>query len=165
MEIIGVDPGLVHTGVVMLRLLPHARTIEVLHRAINGPDATAAALWIEQCTIHISHAKQRPVFIEAYRQRSHFGTDTKMVKAVMNFKSTLNNSRVIDNTGVKKIVTKEMMELFGVWKFSTVTNHQDLRSAARIGIFGALKDDELNARLFDVVDDHIKGRKWNVRHL
>lgn len=54
------------------------------------------------------------------------------------------------------------MNLLGVWKFSTVTHHQDLRSAARIALFGMLKNEETNRLLADVVADHLKGSDWDV---
>jgi hypothetical protein len=54
------------------------------------------------------------------------------------------------------------MELLGVWKFHTVTNHQDLRSAARIALYGMVKSETLNKVLYSVVDDHLVGRAWRV---
>jgi hypothetical protein len=67
------------------------------------------------------------------------------------------------NTGVKKVVRRQLMDLLGVWSFSTVTHHQDLRSAARIAIYGMLKHAVMNELLADVVADHLKGRTWQVK--
>ena len=74
----------------------------------------------------------------------------------------LKGSTVLPNMGVKKVVRRPLMELLGAWKFSTVTHHQDLRSAARIALLGMLKDPHMNRLLFDVVLDHIEGRTWRV---
>lgn len=168
MEIVGIDPGLVHTGAVMIRLLAHVRAIEIKHEAIVGPDAAAADQWLRQVSVH--QPPWRPgkgpmMFIEGYRQRSNYGTNDKMIEAVMNFKKQFPFSRVLQNTGVKQVVRRPLMELLGVWSFSTPTHHQDLRSAARIGIYGALKHEVLNELLFTIVNDHLAGRTWDVRHL
>jgi hypothetical protein len=71
---------------------------------------------------------------------------------------------VLNNTGVKKVVRQPLMELLGVWKFSTTTHHQDLRSAARIALLGMLKHQELNRLLTEVVKDNLEGRGWRVHH-
>ncbi len=161
MEIIGIDPGLVHSGVVVMRLLGHVRTIEVQHTAIVGPNAREAELWLRKTLVN---QQPQPTYIESYRPRGNtYNTDTKMGDAVRAFKQALPHAKVIDNTGVKKVVTQELMDLLGVWKFNTPTNHQDLRSAARIGIYGALKDH--NERIYNVVNDHHNGRTWNVEHV
>lgn len=168
MEIVGVDPGLVHTGAVLIRPLAHVRAIEIMHEAIAGPDAQALEDWLARTSLH-----QRPwtpgrgpmMFIEGYRQRSNYGTNDKMIEAVMNFKKKFPFSRVMQNTGVKQVVRRPLMELLGVWSFSTPTHHQDLRSAARIGVYGALKSEVLNDLLFNIVNDHLAGRTWDVRHI
>jgi hypothetical protein len=58
---------------------------------------------------------------------------------------------ILDNTGVKKVVTKPLMQLLGCWDFPTVTHHQDLRSAARIALYGGLKDQDINSLLTQIV--------------
>lgn len=161
MEIIGVDPGLVHTGVVLIRFLPHVREIEVSHEAVLGPNAAAVKAWLMTYAVN---QKLPRIYIEGYRSRSNFGTDNRMIEAVSNMRTEL-KGEVLLNTGVKKVVRRPLMELLGVWKFSTPTNHDDLRSAARIGIYGALKDEETNELLYNVVNDHLKGRTWDVRLL
>lgn len=156
----GIDPGLVHTGVVDLLFVPADRRIEVETVAIVGPDVQAAQVWINK-------GRQRSAFqhiyIEGYRPRSNFGTDTKMVAAVQALKAGLPTSTILLNHGVKKVVKQPLMELLGVWKFGTVTHHQDLRSAARIALFGMLKQEPLNRLLTTVVRDHLEGRTWDVQ--
>jgi hypothetical protein len=44
-HVVGVDPGLVHTGVVSLMFDPVHREIHVDHEAVVGPDATAVTFW------------------------------------------------------------------------------------------------------------------------
>lgn len=158
MQIVGIDPGLVHTGVVLMVFDAHQRVIEVSHEAVVGPDVTRAQQFLGGLRA------TAPVFIEGYRQRSNFGTNDKMIEAVANFRKGFTNAKVINNTGVKKVVRRSLMELLGVWNFSTPTHHQDLRSAARIGIYGALKSEALNRLIFDIVNDHINGSTWTVHH-
>jgi hypothetical protein len=58
---------------------------------------------------------------------------------------------ILDNTGVKKVVTKPLMQLLNCWDFPTVTHHQDIRSAARIALYGGLKNTEINSYLTQIV--------------
>lgn len=150
----GIDPGLVHTGLVSFELDPSRRLWRIFAEAIPGPDIEA--------TKKLLAGWSGKVFIEAYRPRSHFGTDPAMTKAVNDMKAALPKAKVLNNTGVKQVVRQPLMELLGVWRFGISTHHQDLRSAARIGLYGALKDDELNAVLAGFVTDHIDGRAWTL---
>ena len=158
-HVVGVDPGIVHTGTVRLEFDPVGRNISVDHEAIPGPDGDAVRQWI--CT----QSEPMPhIFIEGYRTRSNFGTDTEMVNAVQKMKARLPHATVLTNTGVKKVVRRPLMELLGCWSFSTPTHHQDLRSAARIALLGMLKSEHLNRVLTAVVTDHLEGRTWGVHH-
>jgi len=152
-HVVGIDPGLVHTGVVSMRFNRAYKRIDVAHEAIVGPDAVAARDWIGD--------KFAFVFIEGYRPRSNFSTDARMSAAVVEFKRETGGT-ILQNMGVKKVVKSPLMELLGVWNFATPTHHQDLRSAARIALLGMLKDDHLNKLLTDVVTDHLEGKDWHV---
>ena len=156
----GVDPGLVHTGVVSMLFVPEVRKIVVSHHLVLGPDERQVANWLRS---------QRPAaippartFIEAYNPRAKFNNDKQMVEALQRFRKELPRATVLNNTGVKKVVKRPLMELLGVWKFSTSTNHQDLRSAARIALLGMLKDPETNSLVTDIVVDFINGKDWYV---
>jgi hypothetical protein len=156
-HVVGVDPGLVHTGVVGLSFFPNRREVHVGHAAVAGPNAKQVeAFAITQLAL------PQHRFIEAYRPRSAFGTDQRMVTAVAEMRKATGGT-VLDNTGVKKVVKQPLMELLGVWKFSTVTHHQDLRSAARIALLGMLRDEQMNRLLADVVRDHLAGRTWTIQ--
>ena len=155
--ITGFDPGLVHTGAVGLGFYPVEREIVVTHEAIVGPDEQAVKAFAERLDAPPKHR-----FIEGYKPRSNFGTNPKMIEAVAKMRGATKGV-VLLNTGVKKVVRQPLMELLGVWKFSTPTNHDDLRSAARIALLGALKDECLNRVLFEIVRDHLNGRTWHVR--
>ena len=140
LHVVGIDPGLVHTGVVCIRLNTSNLVLSSTHELFIGPDVQAVKQWVWQ----IDHPV---VFIEKYRARSHFGTDERMVKAEAEFKRAMQKATLLDNTGVLKIVTQDLLELLGLWKFATPTHHQDLRSAARIAVLGMLRDPEMNGHL------------------
>lgn len=163
--ITGVDPGLVHTGVVGITLDTEARTWDVQEEAVPGVKDAEGKTQVDVYTTAQTCAAfgEEHVFIEAYRPRSHFDTDSRMQAAVRELRASIPGSKIINNTGVKQVVGKPLMQLFAVWTFVTSTNHQDLRSAARIGIYGALKDTELNAVLTQFVNDNLDGPVWTRR--
>lgn len=157
--VVGVDPGLVHTGVVGFAINPHTKVVEVLHTAVSGPDAEAVSRWISH-HLHLPNA----IFIEGYRTRGNLGTDADMMAAVGAMKRAMPKATVLQNTGVKKVVRRPLMEALGCWSFATATHHQDLRSAARIAILGMLKDEQMNRLLADMIRDLQEGRPWRVEH-
>ena len=164
-HVVGVDPGLVHTGVVSMLFDAAARTVHIQATVVTGPDG--AEVWNAVDNGSYPGVKSR-VYIEGYRPRSNLNSDKRMVEGVAEIKRVLQKERiettVLLNTGVKKVVKKSLMELLEVWTFSTKTNHQDLRSAARIALLGMLKQEPTNRLLADVVRDHLRGSDWNVAH-
>lgn len=156
-HIVGVDPGIVHTGLVRMMFMP-SRQIVVEHEVLAGCDAKAVKAFAYRNKAHVPQ-----VFVEDYRPRANaFNTDSKMREAVSKLRAAMPQAKVLDNTGVKQVVTQDLMELLGVWKFSTPSHHQDLRSAARIALFGMLKDDRHNRLLSDIVLAHLEGQPWKV---
>jgi len=150
--VVGIDPGLVHTGVVRMSFDRPHKFVNISYEVFNGPDVPAVKAWVGPADA---------VFIEGYRARSNFSTDQRMVSAVSEFRKGLGGT-VLQNMGVKKVVKSPLMELLGVWKFDLVTHHQDLRSAARIALLGMLKNDHFNKLITDIVADHLAGEAWNV---
>lgn len=155
----GVDPGIVHTGIVSLTFDVADRALEVAHAVIDGPDATAAAAALRAITD--GELSLQTTFIEEYRPRSGFSVDQTMMVANADFKRAL-HGHLLRNTGVKKVVSKELMEMLHIWKFPTTTHHQDLRSAARIAILGMLLEPSLNQILYQFTTDNIDGRTWEI---
>jgi hypothetical protein len=148
-----VDPGLVHTGLVRLELDDEAKRIVVKHAVVEGIDAEAVAGWVGEPSL---------VFVEKYVPRSHYGTDERMVQGERDLVRALPNAVPIRNFGVRQVVTPQLMQLLGVWRFSTRTNHDDLRSAARILLLGLMKHDLGNHMLATVVKDHLDEKDWEV---
>lgn len=155
-NVTGIDPGLVHTGVVNITLDPTGLEYSIKYEVFDG--ITPAAIdkiqrWTEENWA--AHT-----FIEAYRPRSHFSTDAEMGAAVNELARRIPRARKLDNTGVKQVVKPDLMQLLGVWRFATTTHHQDLRSAARIGLYGLLKDPDMNQTLALFVRQSIDGPLW-----
>lgn len=146
--LVGIDPGIVHTGVVDLQINQAAKVWLVRSRVVAG-------LKTEDVKAAVADIKPDRVFIEAYRPRSNFDTDSRMGEAINIWKHSLPNSSTVLNTGVKKVIGSDVMKLLGMWRFALPTHHQDLRSAARILLYGAYKDEDLNAVLYEIVTDQL----------
>lgn len=158
-HLIGIDPGLVHTGCVSITLFPDPKGIRTRSHVVAGLDVQQTKHWVE-ARMALRPDVQSEIFIEAYRPRSHFDSDAAMGAAVKEMKQALPGSQTLLNTGVKKIVTPELMKAMNIWSFSQRTNHQDLRSAARIAVYGGLKDPEINPVITKFVIDHLDGNTW-----
>ena len=158
--VIGVDPGIVHTGIVFLDFDTQQRELTVKHAVVDGLDAPAARQVITGWTGRAMSTLD--IFIEEYRPRSGFGVNQPMMVANAEFRNELGGT-LRPNTGVTKVVSRELMELCHVWSFSTTTHHQDLRSAARIALLGMMLDPALNKVLYTYATDNIDGRDWDVR--
>lgn len=159
LTIVGIDPGLVNTGMVVLRVRPRQRELLVEHFVIEGdePHAQQARRVLEDLAYDPTHT-----FIEAYRERgTTYGTNTKMRDLIFDFRDWFGSAKVIDNTGVKKVVTPFVLEPLGLVDFPT-THHQDLQAAARIMVYGMLKDETLNSLLYDIIDAHVLGDPWVI---
>lgn len=147
--IIGIDPGIVDTGAVALQIGADLKSWSVQYEKITGEDADAVARFVQKHGLGEVHT-----FIEKYRDRGNvFNTHAEMRALEHAIKKAVPGAKLIDNTGVKKVITIELMRLFGVYTFKTSTHHQDLRSAAYIALYGALKDARLNRILTDLVID------------
>lgn len=158
-HVFGIDPGLVHTGVVRLTFKPYLRTVDVTDHLVQGPDAQAVDDWLAQTT------GKHHVFVEKYTPRLSLDSDVRMVQAEQDLRRTIPNAVFLRNTGIKRVIPQSLMEVLGVWSFRTSTHHQDLRSAARIALLGMVKDPPLNQILADVVRDHLDGNQWTVAHV
>lgn len=159
-HVVGIDPGLVDTGVVRLLFDSTKRVLTIETNVVSGPDPETTNDWTYQTGL------PRPkVFIERYRPRQNLNADTRMVQAEREFKQWMPTAQFLPNTGVRKVVPQQLLLALGLWKFRTVTHHQDLRSAARIAILGMMKDDWLNTLLADVVKAYLTGQPWQIQDI
>ena len=145
--LVGIDPGIVDTGAVTFFLDPGKLTLDVRAEKLLG----SAPEPIEEYVKRNTRARTL-TFVEAYRDRGTvFNTHGTMRNIEAALRRSLPGVEILDNTGVKKVVTKPLMQLLGCWDFPTVTHHQDLRSAARIALYGGLKDQDINSLLTQIV--------------
>lgn len=166
--IVGVDPGLVHTGLVALQVDGLHQRLDVFSAVINGPDEYEVLRKLKLIPVFTDKYFVTTGFIERYKPRHNYGVNTDMIEAQSRFTSLLGprGFSLVLNTGVKKVIRKELMSLFNVWDFNTPTHHQDLRAAARIGLYGAVKNDELNKLLYLTAYSKIRSpHNWvTVKH-
>lgn len=156
-HIVGVDPGLVHTGVVRLLFKQPAKELLIETHVIDGLDAEAVNEWTYQTGL------PRPkVYVEKYRPRQNLSADTRMVQGEQDIKREIPAAILLSNTGVKKVATEPLMRAMGLWSFKQSTHHQDLRSAARIAVLGMMKDEALNVTLSDLIRAHLNGKPWTI---
>ncbi len=149
--IVGIDPGIINTGIVVYFINPHDRHVFIKHTAIEGCKTEDILNFL---AVHMDLSAARPwtyVFVEAYRPRSHFDTDARMGAAVNEIKKMGPEVYALDNSGVKNVVSRALLDLLHSWHFTTKSNHQDIRSAARIAVLGMLKNEHLNQLLADLV--------------
>lgn len=158
-HIVGIDPGLVHTGCVRLLIDQKFKLIHHDHCVVDGIDVNAIGSWAH-------NVEPSPwIFMEKYVPRSNFGSDERMVKGEQQLRQSLPDSELLRNTGVKTIVTPQILWILGLTKFPQASHHQDLLSAARIAVLGMMKNQDLNRLLADIVMDHIDGHPWTVHPL
>lgn len=155
--IAGIDPGLVHTGIVVIQFDNALFTKRVDHAVVDGCDPQRVKFELLRLASHRDN-----IFIENYRSRSNFNTNVRMHEAVRAIRVALPRAQTIDNMGIKKIVTPALLDALGAWRFSTPTHHDDLRSAARIAVLGALKDDALNKELAIYVANFLDRRSYTT---
>lgn len=155
--IVGVDPGLVHTGIVLLKFDLDSHTFGLESVVIDGQNNLTVALDEIIDTLCIIGAQH--VFIEKYEPRSHFGTDAHMMELVREIHKRTKHSRVISNAGSKQVIKPALLGLLHLKKFPT-THHQDLQAAARILVYGMLKNPDLNRVLVNIVQDHLDNKPW-----
>lgn len=167
----GIDPGLVDNGLVVVNFHETIPLIEVQSVAVasqvdaNGDiEPTNTAVYVKSWIDDMGYTPDA-VFIEAYRERgNNLKQDAQMRRLLQAYRTEFPDAKIIDNTGVKKVVRAPLLRLLGLTNFQT-THHQDLEAAARILVYGMLKHTELNALIADVVRDAVAGSAWEVQRL
>ena len=150
-EIVGIDPGLVHTGLVHMMLDTEADTLSHTEVLYDGMPEEEIADYVRGLPA-LAH-----VYMEAYRTRSAWNSDPEMQAGIARIKKAAPRVEIVTNMGVKKVVTNELMKLLEVYTFAQKSHHQDLRSAARIGLMGALKVEPFNRALYKIATTKLEG--------
>lgn len=168
-HVVGIDPGVVDTGVVRIVLDNKRREVvveEMVAKNHNRHDVDDVVAWVNgfNFTAYVPQVSyvSPSVFIEKYRPRQRLSYDEIMLSAQSTWVAAFPKATLLSNTGILRVVPQEMMEALGVWRFKTRTHHQDLRSAARIALLGMIKSDEMNPILSDCISDYLHHRPWRV---
>lgn len=173
--LIGIDPGIVDTGVVALRLDSQERTWSVkfhfwhvvTYRDTNNRSVIRLNNHFQDgLRAFVEHEEAlAPVFVgvEGYRQRgNNMRQDQDMLYMVQAIHKLVPGSQIIDNTGIKNVVTRDMLKLFGVARFNVATNHADLVSAARVALKLGIGITPINEILYGFVVDNVEGTSWSL---
>lgn len=162
LNIVGIDPGLRDTGVVYMTFEPDIHMMSVRTLVVHHSDVELTAQhvydWVDRC----SPNEWPSIFIERYVPRPGMQTSPDMLALERGLAMKLRRAELVRNTGVKQIIPQELMKLLKLWLFTTPTNHDDLRAAARIGLYGMAKDPGFNMILADVVRSLLDAEPWMV---
>ena len=162
---IGIDPGLVHTAGVAVQASHSIASFTVHTKVVDGISDSALAEmaeWAREKDMDV-------VAIEGYRPRGHYQGDSNMMQAIKHLQTQIPESRQVPNMGVKKVITNDTLKLLRLWSFQPKTHHQDLRSAARIGLFHYAQVPGGSEWLYDVIksvykttifDEHLTNNRW-----
>jgi len=170
--LIGIDPGIRDTGIVAIHLDTLRQQWRVTTQVwsdvtkLDKQSLVIDTYFLDELTAFVDHEnmenKATFVGIEGYRQRGNdTRQDQKMLGLVQSIHGTLKGSYIVDNTGIKNVVTEPMLKLFQVNKFPA-THHADLKSAARVALKLGINNDVLNRILSDFVRDNLNGSKWSL---
>lgn len=150
MIIYGVDPGLVDTGIVKVVVDKTAMTWVTSSIVLRNATAQEVVDAIGSGDL---------VFVEDYKPRNNFGTGDAMSALCKEIKFLEPKVRMIDNTGIKRLVPAAILEELELWRFPT-THHRDLQSAARVLVRGLMTSP--GNLLRDVVRDRLEDQRWQI---
>lgn len=144
MKILAIDPSSNEketstTGVV---LLDNARLVDywVVPYGVDGFDE-----WMEQIGLEIPFDV---VVIEKFEARDNdHAKDNTVLQTIACIQEWFPQSVLQRNAGYQSDIPNELLKKLGLWKFEK-SHHQDVRAAARLGLFYALRND-----IKEVIDD------------
>lgn len=169
--LIGVDPGIVDTGLVALELDRERKSLTVHSRVwsnVTVRDKNTIRVvpeFLDSIDEEISkYNHTRYTYVEGYRNRGRNPyQDQNMTVLVQAIHKRLTTSKVVDNTGVKKVVKEPLLLLFRAGQLWTQrTHHSDLTSAMRIALKGAIEDKQLNGLIAEFAIDNLENRPWDA---
>ena len=174
LTLIGIDPGIVDTGVISIRLDTIREQWNITTQVwtnVTRRDKQALVIdsdFLDELTAFVYHEEMenKATFtgIEGYRPRGRdMRLDQNMQGLVQSIHGTIKGSVIVDNTGIKNVVKEPMLKLFRVNKFPS-THHADLKSAARVALKLGINNEFLNRILSDFVRDNLNGSSpWSLK--
>jgi hypothetical protein len=166
--LVGVDPGVVDTALVVLTFDNEEKTWSVFSQTWTGVSEMRKENFIikqsflDGIAARVADVRKRhkntKVAVEGYRNRgNNMRQDQQMTLLVREIAKAV-KGEVVDNTGVKNVVKPAFLNSFN-FQFAR-TNHRDLESAARIALKLGLKDDAINKVLSDYLLAHLLDEPW-----
>ena len=170
----GIDPGIKDTGAVALRIDTAAREWSIRHKVWSDVTSRAAAnsrvilidptFESELAEFFAIEESWGPNFVgvEGYRQRgNNVRQDQDMLHMVQSIHKMIPGSTIVDNTGIRNVVTQDLLKLFQMRRFPA-TNHADLVSASRVALKVGISVPVLNEVLYNFVLDNAEGEPWSL---
>lgn len=163
--LIGIDPGLIDTGVSCVTLDPDSKTWSMRALAITAVgDETDDRIinttqQVKNCVLALSDGDTH-IWVEKWRERGTvFGENPTMRAIERELRVAIPYAKFLENMGVKKLISNKLLNLFDLLKVQS-TNHRDIQAAARIMLLGAIKDEALNPVVYAFVTDALDGMPW-----
>ncbi len=109
--------------------------------------------WFEE---HGRFLRPDVVVIEKYEVRdTDHAKDNSVLETIARFTAIYPNAILQRNAGYKSDIPDNLLKVLGLWTFDK-SHHQDVRSAARLGLFWAMREDveEVINDIGKVVSEH-----------
>lgn len=152
MKILAIDPSSneKETSTTGIVLLDNARLVDYW---VVDYGAKGFKDWFEQTGKTI---KSDVVVIEKFEARDNDRSKDNTVLQTIAFIQTYYPDAILQrNAGYQSDIPNELLKKLGLWKFDK-SHHQDVRAAARLGLFWAMRND-----VQEVIDDIGKAVKEN----
>lgn len=172
LTLLGLDPGVADTGFVAVSLDYDRRVWDVWFKVWSnvidrhGFNVSVKGSYLDELADTQENFRGHgPSFtgVEGYRPRGkNSRQDEEMTQLVQASRSVMRGAKIIDNTGIKKVVTESTLKLFKMSRFNQGTNHADLKSAARVALKAGIDVDEVNTLLAEFMMDNLLegGKRW-----
>lgn len=145
MRILAIDPGSakVASSTNGIVLLDNAKLVN--HWVVPSAKVQYIRNWFEEVGRFLD---VDVVVIEKFEARDNDKSkDNSVLENVALFQVLFPESVLQRNTGYQSDIPNELLKRLGLWKFEK-SHHQDVRAAARLGLFYALRND-----IKEVIDD------------
>lgn len=155
MKILSIDPSSAkaETSTNGIVLLDNARLVE---HWVVGYSVKDIRNWYETEGRFI---KRDVVVIEKYEARDNdIAKDNSVLETIALFQVLFPDAILQRNTGYQSDIPNALLKKLGLWKFDK-SHHQDVRAAARLGLFWAMRND-----IEEVVHDIGKAVSGYINH-
>mgnify|MGYP000036775244 FL=1 len=145
MKILAIDPGSakVASSTNGIVLLENARLVN--HWVVPSARVQDIRNWFEEVGRFLA---VDVVVIEKFEARDNDKSkDNSVLENVALFQILFPESVLQRNAGYQSDIPNELLKRLGLWKFEK-SHHQDVRAAARLGLFWAMRND-----IKEVIDD------------